>query len=142
MTPPRGRALAETPPPTTRLTRVLDGEVRLALHGGGQLVHAQRQLPLEGGGLLAERREASEGALPGDDVGRGVPARDHLGSQGGHGGRRGRRGGRGASRLVRRRARPAAGGVSAHTELRLYCRRERQTARLSFNQARPQPLTQ
>lgn len=76
-----------------RLTCVLDGEVRLALHGGGQLVHAQRQLAFEGRGLLTERWEASEGALPGDNVSRGVPARYHLGSQGGHRGRRGRCGG-------------------------------------------------
>lgn len=76
-----------------RLTCVLDGEVRLALHGGRQLVHAQRQLSFEGGSLLAERWETSEGALPGDDVSRGVPAGYHLGSQGGRGGRRGRCGG-------------------------------------------------
>lgn len=72
-----------------KLTCVLDGEVRLALHGGGQLVHAQRQLSFEGRGLLTERWEASEGALPGDDIGRCVSARDGLGSQGGHGGGRG-----------------------------------------------------
>lgn len=95
-----------------RLTCVFDGEVRLALHGGGQLVHAQRELPLEGRSLLAERWEASEGALPGDYVSWGVPARYHLGSQGGHGGRRGGCGGGGASCLVHCSARPTAGWVS------------------------------
>lgn len=95
------------------LTCVFDGEVRLALHGGRQLVHAQRQLPFEGRRLLTERWEAPEGALPGDNVRRGVPAWYHLGSQGGGGGRRGRRGGCRGPGLVHRRARPAAGGVSA-----------------------------
>lgn len=76
-----------------KLTCVLDGEVRLALHGGGQLVHAQRQLSFEGRSLLTEGRESSEGALPGDNVGRCVSARYRLGSQGGHGERRGGRGG-------------------------------------------------
>lgn len=93
----------------TRLTCVFDGEVGLALHGGGQLVHAQRQLPFERRRLLTERWEASEGALPGDNVSWGVPAGYHLGSQGGHGGRRGGCGGCRASRLVRSRVCPSAG---------------------------------
>lgn len=79
--------------PDHKLTCVLDGEVRLALHGGGQLVHAQRQLSFEGRSLLTEGRESSEGALPGDNVGRCMSAWYRLGSQGGHGERRGGRGG-------------------------------------------------
>lgn len=65
------------PPPP--LTRVLGLEVGLALQRGRQVVEAQRQLPLEGGILLAERRESPEGTLthqlldgrvaPGDGVG-------------------------------------------------------------------------
>ncbi len=71
-----------------------DGEVRLALHVGGQLVHAQRHLPLEGRGLLTERREAPERALARDSLHRCMASRDgvrigFLRGQCGHGQRRG-----------------------------------------------------
>lgn len=74
------------------LTCVFDGEVRFVLHVGGELVDPQGQLSFEGRGLLAERREASERALPGQSLDGGVPAGDGLGAQHGHREGRGRRG--------------------------------------------------
>lgn len=75
------------------LTGVSDGEVRLALHGGGQLVHAQRHLPFEGRGLLTERREGPERALASQSLHGGVASRDgvrigFLRGQSAHGQRR------------------------------------------------------
>lgn len=61
------------------LTGVLHGEVGLALHGGGQLVHAQRELALKGRGLLAEGGEAAERALPSQSLHGGVAAGDGMG---------------------------------------------------------------
>ena len=102
-------------------TGVLHGEVRLALHVGRQLVHAQRHLPFEGRRLLAEDREAPEGALPGEGLGGGVSAGDHLGAQRGHGeGGGGRRGGGASTRLTRGVIhRDGRVVVAHHTNIRL-----------------------
>lgn len=48
---------------TSQLTRVLGLEVGLALQCRGQVIEAERQLPLEGGVLLAEGRESPERPL-------------------------------------------------------------------------------
>lgn len=69
---------SDTPP----LTGVLGLEVGLALQRGRQVVEAQRQLPLEGGILLAERRESPEGALTHQLLDGRVAPRDGVGSAG------------------------------------------------------------
>lgn len=51
--------------------------VALALQGGGQLVEAEGELPLEGG-VLAQRGEPSEGALPHQLLQGGMAARDGM----------------------------------------------------------------
>lgn len=89
------------------LTRVLGLEVGLALQRGRQVVEPQRQLPLEGGVLLAEGRESPERALTHQLLDGGVAAGDGVGSAGLrtlHGGRRalGRGGGAGWERWHRR----------------------------------------
>lgn len=57
---PADNMLVVSPP---SLTRVLGLEVGLALQRGWQVVEAERQLPLEGGVLLAESGESPERAL-------------------------------------------------------------------------------
>lgn len=85
---------------TVGLTCVFHGEVRLALHSGGQVIHAQWLLSFEGRRLLTECREASEGALPVENLNWCVSAGYRLRSQHGHWKRRGRWGGRWTARLV------------------------------------------
>lgn len=64
------------------LTGVLGLEVGLTLQRGRQVVEAQRQLPLEGGILLAERRESPEGTLTHQLLDGRVAPRDGVGPAG------------------------------------------------------------
>lgn len=82
------------------LTSVFNWEVRLALHSGRQLVHAQGQLTFEGRRLLTEGGETSEGALPGKSLHWGMSAGYRLGPQSGHRKGRGGRGRWGSSCLL------------------------------------------
>lgn len=73
----KGQANVLPPPP---LTGVLGLEVGLALQRGRQVVETQRQLPLEGGILLAQRRESPEGTLTHQLLDGRVAARNGVGS--------------------------------------------------------------
>lgn len=62
------------------LTRVLGLEVRLALQRGGQVVEAERQLPLEGRVLLAQSWKSPERSLAHQLLNGCVAAGDGVGA--------------------------------------------------------------